>query len=125
MRPLLGFLVLVGACAEWPRLANIPDGDKIEDADVEPGDLVVIDWLSEAEAANNDQPNSDGLTPTVLEHGTGLVFTGALDGIGWADAATPLLLEDDNCPLDSGSRSPLGSGDYIEDVDFFVLAVAE
>lgn len=121
---LIAALAGVLGCAEWPRVANVPESGDIAKAGVQPGDLVEIVWESESEGGiDNDLPTSVDLGQQTLEAGVGRVYAGTLDGIGWADGLVPAELTDSNCPGSSGTRSPLGTGDYLEDVDFVVVDV--
>lgn len=122
----VGVLVLTvcGACAEWPRVAHVPDATDPLPAGADPGDLVDLTWTVQSEGAvDNDQPNGDGLTAQPVVRGAGVVVEGSLDGVGWADTLVPLALSDDNCPGTTGTRSPLPAGDYLGDVDFFLVRV--
>lgn len=119
-------LIVCGGCAEWPRLANVPEATDPVPAGADPGDLVDLTWTVQSEGAvDNDQPNASGLSAQPIVRGAGVVFEGSLDGVGWADALVPLPLSDNNCPGTVGTRSPLAAGDYSGDVDFLVIRVTE
>lgn len=123
--PVVLTSLLFAGCAEWPRVANIPDPGPIEDPGVRPGDLVDVDFVPIAEAPDSpDQPVEAG-TPQALAVGGGFVLSGTLQGVGWADAKVAEPLTDDNCPGALGTRSPLAAGDYIADVDFTLFDITE
>lgn len=123
-RALTGLLVVVAGCSEWPRFANIPEDSSL---DGDPRERVDVDWRSPVqESGENDQPGLDlqSFSPTLQ---TGDVVEGAIDGFLWGDTAIPELIEAPDgvmCEFTEGVRSP-GSGDYLGDVDFYLVSFAE
>ncbi len=118
--------VMLAGCSEWPRLAHLPDAGDPVDAAIASSDLVEVTWTVQSEGAvDNDQPVGAGVTPLPLGHGAGLILEGTLDGVGWADALVPEVLTDPDCGADEGTRSPLAQGDYLGDVDFYLLEIPQ
>ncbi len=115
-------LTALGACSDWPRMANLPDEEGVAVGDGATS-LVQMSWENlDSADSDNDQPNSPGVAVATLDLGQGLVIEAALDGIGWDNSGEPLDLVDGNCPAASATRTPLAEpGDYIGDVDFFRL----
>lgn len=121
-------LGLLNGCAEWPRFGHPIGG---EDAAQEPGStdpraIVPVTWTSLAETEANDLPTDAETQRSSLSQGIGVGFTGTLATAGWDSGATPTPIEDADCAASSGIRTAgVEPGDYIGDVDFFLVDPTE
>lgn len=118
--PLLG---LFGACSEWPRYNHLPAEGDLYPATQDPRTLFDVQWSAATEADPNDSPLD--VVDATLAMGQGTQITGQITGTGWYDDATAAPIEHPDCSGSVGTRSPLGTGDYIGDVDFFAFEVTE
>lgn len=132
MRTRLGWTVwaVVGlaGCAQWPRFAHpIGQGDASQQpGDTDPTTLVTTSWTQAAEAEINDLPTDDAVARASLAPGLGVEVSGVLDLAGWDSTATPVAIEDDACAGSSGVRTAgVEAGDYLGDVDFFLVDATE
>lgn len=118
-------LALVTGCAEWPRFGNLPDDGALVPASTDPGSLVTIAWAPGLEGAgdDNDLPTGADVPLLDLAHGEGFLVRGTLDGLGWSDTTEPEQITSASCAGATGTRSPLQDGDYLGDVDFFLVDV--
>lgn len=124
----LALLVLMTGCAEWPRFANPIGGG---DTDQRPGSsdpraLVAMTWSALPETEANDLPTNAQTQRSSLSQGIGVEFAGTLETAGWDSGATPTPIEDNDCAAASGVRTAgVEPGDYIGDVDFFLVDPTE
>ena len=115
--------ILIAGCEDWPRASHLPAGTGAVPGTVDPGSLVDMTWRDRGESLGiNDQPTQAEAEPLTL--GKGLVVSGVLWGVGWSNKAVPEVLTDPACPDAEGSRSALGDGDYVGDVDFLIVEPA-
>ena len=111
----------IAGCANWPLHGNLPeDPANLLPVGEDPRGLYELQWVHAEEASDNDSPV--GLEHHEVTLDTARHYTGRLDGAGWWDDAEPAVL-DGGCGS-TWDRSPLGTGDYIGDVDFTIVNVA-
>ena len=85
-RAAAAFLLLISGCAEWPRLANIPQDTSLDES---PREVVTVEWAAAVtETGENDQPWL-AEQQFALEPQTGAVIDGSLDGFLWGEGALP------------------------------------
>lgn len=118
-------VVLVTGCAEWPRFDHLPDEAGSHAIDTPPGALVSVEWvdLDEPVPDPGDHPDGDALPLALLGPGGGVRVQGTLEGLGWSDVSRPRRIWNLDCADSEGYRSPLGSGDYLGDVDPLLVEV--
>jgi len=116
----------ISGCSDWPRFANIEQDDGLVAAGSDPRELAAEpNWVASlVEDTDNDLPTTVS-TEHPLALGEGGIVSGNLDGLGWHDTRLAEEITDSDCSGETGSRSPREAGDYIGDVDFYLLDVTE
>ena len=112
-----------GGCAEWPRLANLPEGGQLVDGSKDPATLIEIAWAADEDEAmgDNGAPNAADTQSTTIDVGEGFVVDGGLDGVGFDLGATTQVLEVDGCTGSPARVNPAYEGAYLGDLDFYVV----
>lgn len=105
-------LVLLGACNGWPAWQHLDPPSGAVPADEDPRADVDVTW-SPTDANGDPQPPGHRVD---LTEGAVLV-TGTLRGVGWSDAARPVLLGNPACGHE-GVRPPI-EGDWLGEVEVF------
>lgn len=113
--------MLLTACDEWPRSANLPSDDFGQPAPDNIGDLVSIEWTAFAELEDAPVPNS-AVRP--MGPGLGVVLDATLDGTGWNDNAPSRVFVSPQCD-DTRALGLDVPGDWTGDVDAIGLSVTE
>lgn len=115
--------VLSSGCSEWPRFGNLPESTGYS-SEVDPRTLFEIEWSKWTEPAEEDPGNDSTVTASSIEldlegDPRALLITGTLEGTGWSDNASKVMIDNDSCGgAVAAPRSPLETGEYIHDVDF-------
>lgn len=124
---LMVVLVAATGCSEWPRFANIPSAGAGVPSTTDPRSLVPIDeWDTQLEIENNDSPVVAQEFLLDLESGSRAVeITGALTGVGWSDLAESEPIVAEGCSENSFVRTYTDPGDYLQDLDFYVIEAAQ
>lgn len=120
--------MLMGGCSQWPRFAHDASaGDAGQKpGGTDPATLVTMTWTADAESEANDLPTDAQTTRSSLSRGIGYEFAGTLATAGWDSGATPDAIVDDDCGAASGTRTAgVEPGDYLGDVDFFLVDPTE
>lgn len=118
----LALIGSLGGCADWPRWSHLPQPDPSAiDAPTDPGSLIQRTWVPLAEAG--DEPwDPTQVQPIPLDRTDATVVEGTLDGIGWSDVAAPRQIRADaQCSDASAPRNPTTEGDWLADVDAWVV----
>jgi hypothetical protein len=120
-------LAVSSGCSEWPRFANIPASGVGTPNTTDPRSLVDIDeWDEQVEAEPNDSPVKAQELLLDMESGSRAVaINGVLDGIGWSDLGEAEPITSEGCNEVSYERTYPEAGDYLFDLDFYVVEVAE
>lgn len=108
-------------CADWPRFGNLPS-ESLQPAGTDPRELFDLSWQDFDEVEPNDSP-VEAFSFTATEEERALNVTGTLTGIGWDNNKEQVVVDNPSCSSSTGVRSPLESGDYTHDVDFFVVTI--
>jgi hypothetical protein len=119
-----GAIVVLGSgCSEWPRFGNLPESTGYS-SDVDPRTFFDIEWSEVAEPAEEDPGNDSSVTASTIEldyeNERAVLISGTLEGTGWSDNASKVMIDNAGCTgAVAAPRSPLETGEYIHDVDFF------
>jgi len=118
----LALALSVGGCADWPRWSHLPETDpNAVDAPEDLGALIQRTWIPVPE--QGDEPwDPTAVDGTEMDHTNALLVRATLDGIGWSDVAVPRrVVADPRCEVASAPRNPTSEGDWLADVDTWVL----
>jgi len=109
-------------CSNWPLHGNLPqENGRLLPVGEDPRALYDLAWVSVDEMVDSD--TTIGLAHHEVDQQTARHYSGRLAGTGWWDDADSVVL-DAGCGS-SWARSPLQDGDYLGDVDYFIVDLTE
>ena len=118
---LAGVLMTSVSCENWPLYSNLEETTLVS-ADGDIRLLYDIEWSSAYSEEPDGRPD---MTQTIaLTKGLGVTWMGNIEGVGWADDGNPSLIKSDDC-MSEGAVHPLESGDYLGDLDYLLIDLAE